>query len=72
MLSVETGEDITEKVLTDEGYTFLLVAHRIEQADDSNIDMISEIYDYSVEYGYGFYALTSSTEKEILVSPDRS
>ena len=30
MLSVETGEDITEKVLTDEGYTFLLVAHRIE------------------------------------------
>lgn len=54
MLSVETGEDITEKVLTDEGYTFLLVAHRIEQADDSNIDLINEIYDYSVEHGYGF------------------
>lgn len=72
MLSVETGEDITEKVLTDEGYTFLLVAHRIEQADDSNIDLINEIYDYSVEHGYGFYALTSSTEEDILQWRDRT
>ena len=34
---------------------FLLVAHRIEEADDSNIDLINEIYDYSVEHGYRFY-----------------
>lgn len=65
LTQTETGEDITEKVLTDPGYTFLLVAHRIEYADDSNIDLINEIYDYSVEHGYGFYALTSSPEVEI-------
>ena len=59
MISLGTGEDITDSVLTDKGYTFLLVAHRIEEADDSNIDLINEIYDYSVEHGYGFYALTS-------------
>ena len=29
-----------------------MVAHRIEEADDSNIDLINEIYDYSVEHGY--------------------
>lgn len=61
----DTGEDITEDVLTDMGYTFLLVAHRIEAADDSNIDLINELYDYSVEHGYKFYCLTSSTEEEI-------
>lgn len=61
----ETGEDLTDSILSDKGYTFLLIAHRIEAADDSNIDLINEIYDYSVEHGYGFYALTSSSEEQI-------
>ena len=65
MISLGTGEDITDSVLSDKGYAFLLVAHRIEEADDSNIDLINEIYDYSAEYGYGFYALTSSPDEEI-------
>ena len=72
MLEVTTGGDITERILTDEGYTFLLIAHRIEEADDSNIDLINEIYDYSVEHGYGFYALTSSPEDDILLWCDRT
>ena len=65
MISLGTGEDITDSVLSDKGYAFLLVAHRIVEADDSNIDLINEIYDYSAEYGYGFYALTSSPDEEI-------
>lgn len=65
MLSLETGENIEAQVLTDENYNFLLIAHRIEEADDSNIDLINEIYDYSVENGYGFYCLTSSPDIEI-------
>lgn len=60
-----TGEEITEQVLTDANYTFLLVAHRIEEADDSNIDLINEIYDYSVEHGYAFYCVTSSPDEQI-------
>lgn len=65
LLDMATGEDITEQVLTDDGYNFLLVAHRIEEADDSNIDLINEINDYAVEHGYGFYCLSSSTEEAI-------
>lgn len=65
MMDLETGEDITSAVLTDKNYTFLLIAHRIEEADDSNIDLINEIYDYSIEYGYSFYCLTSSPNYEI-------
>lgn len=72
MMSLDTGEDITDSVLSDKGYTFLLVVHRIEEADDSDIDLINEIYDYSVEHGYGFYALTSSPEDEIELWRDKT
>ena len=72
MIDLNTGEDITNDVLTDIGYTFLLVAHRTEEADDSNIDLINEIYDYSIEHGYGFYALTSSPDEEIEAWRDRT
>lgn len=72
MVELSTGEDITDSVLADKGYTFLLVAHRIENADDGNIDLINEVYDYSVEHGYKFYALTSSPEEDINEWCDRT
>lgn len=72
MLSLDSGEEITDSVLSDKGYTFLLVAHRMESADDGNIDLINEIYDYSVERGYGFYALTASSEEEIELWRDKT
>lgn len=61
----EDGEDITQEVLNDDNYTFLLVAHQLSQADDSSIDLINELYDYSLEYGYKFYCLTSSPDSDI-------
>ena len=39
----EDMEDITEQVLSDENYTFLLVAHQLSLADDSAIDLINEL-----------------------------
>lgn len=65
MIRQEDGEDITDEVLKDDGYTFLLVAHQLSQADDSTIDLINELYDYSMEYGYKFYCLTSSPDSDI-------
>lgn len=62
----EDGEDITDTVLEDANYTFLLVAHQLENADDSSIDLINELYDYSLENGYSFYCLTSSSDEDIL------
>ena len=56
----DTGEDITEEVLTDEGYTFLLIAPHLEQASDAHLDQINEIYEYSEVFQYPFYCLTAS------------
>ena len=59
------GDDITEDVLSDEGYTFLLVSPHLENADDSQLDRINQVYEYSKEQGYPFYCLTASTDKAI-------
>ena len=67
-----SGVDITDSILTSNGYTFLLVLHQLEHADDSHIDLINELYDYSVEHGYGFYALTSSSKKQVELWRDKS
>ena len=61
----DEGEDITENVLNREGYTFLLVSPHLEQADDSQLDALNQIYEYSLDNGYPFYCLTASTEKGI-------
>ena len=66
MISYQDGEDITDRVLADEGYTFLLVAHQLRLADESKMDLINELYDYSLEHGYAFYCLTSSSDEDIL------
>jgi triosephosphate isomerase len=57
----DDGEDITEAVLNDSSYTFLLVAPHLEQADDSQLDELNRVYEYSLDNNYPFYCLTAST-----------
>ena len=59
------GADITDDVLSDPGYTMLLVAPYLEDADDADLDVINELYEYTRQHGYHFYCLTSSTERGI-------
>ena len=61
----DEGDDITEEVLENEGFTFLLVSPHLENADDSQLDLINQIYEYSKEQGYPFYCLTASTDRAI-------
>ena len=62
---MEEGEDITEQVLQQEGYTFLLISPHLEQADDSQLDELNRIYEYSQDHGYPFYCLTASSQRGI-------
>lgn len=63
--TVDGGEDITDSVLNYKGYSFLLVSPHFEQANDATFGEIDAIYEYSLDHGYPFYALTASTEEAI-------
>ena len=65
LTACDTGEDITEQVLTKKGYTFLLVSPRLAVADDSNFGDIDQIYEYAEENGADFYCVTASANDEI-------
>ena len=58
-------DNITDDVLSNPSYTFLLIAHKLEKANDANVDKINDVYDFSKTKGYKFYALTSSLSDEI-------
>jgi len=65
MMQTPEGEDITMPWLTQKGYKFLLISPYLDLADDSSIDAINQIYDYSQQQGYPFLCLTSSDEEII-------
>ena len=69
---VEDGEDITDSLLNSKGYLFLLIAPHLEQADDSQLDLINQLYEYAEDQGYPFYGVTASGEKGIELWRDRT
>ena len=62
---IDDGNDITDSVLNDKGYVFLLVSPHLEEADESQFGRLNLIYEYAMEEGYPFYCLTASGEKAI-------
>lgn len=72
IMSQEDGTDLTDMILDDESYTFLLVAPHLRNADDSDIDLINEVYDYSLEHGYRLLCLTASSDEDIAMWQDNT
>lgn len=64
-LTDEEGNNITNAVLDQEGYTFLLISPDLATADENYIDRINEVYDYTIDHGYGFYCVTVNDENRI-------
>lgn len=60
-----TGEDITDDILSDSSYVFLVISPYLEKADDSNFGEIDRIFEYAIEKGYKFYGVTSSGDKAV-------
>ncbi len=65
-----TGEDLTDQILSNEGYTFLLISPYLEKADDGVMGELLELHDFSQEAGCDFYCLTSSSEENIAAWAD--
>lgn len=60
------GEDITESVLNEKDYSFLLVSPNLKYADDQNFGDIDRIYEFCNDRNLPFRCLTASTEEDIL------
>ncbi len=65
MIETEEEGDITQKWLTQPGPKMLLIAPRLEDADDGSIDQINDIYDLCRERHIPMLCLTSSTGQSI-------
>ena len=65
-ITTEEGGDITNDILSDPVYTFLLISHKFNQADDSCVDDVNEIFDYARQNNYPFYCLTASTREAVV------
>ncbi len=61
----ESDEDITDRIIDDKGYSFVLTIANLQRADEGCVDLVNEIYEYSQENGYRFYCLTSTTDQDI-------
>lgn len=54
------GDDITQQLLSDTGYQFLMVSHSLEEMNKRHLDDFRKAAGFAQKKGYGFYCLTSS------------
>ena len=62
---IEDGEDITDKVLSHEGRTILIVAPHLEKADIAYFGELNKLYDWARKHDIPYYMLTASGEEAI-------
>ncbi|MBR4793779.1 MAG: DoxX family protein [Bacteroidaceae bacterium] len=53
-------DDMTFDLLADTGYTFLLVSPHVEDASESDLDLIDDVFDYCAHWGYNMIGVTAS------------
>ena len=53
-------DDVTMDILNDSGYTFLVVSSHLEDASESDLDLIDDVFDYCAIRGYNIMGLTAS------------
>ena len=69
---IEAEEDITNEVLTDTNYTFLMIAYSLPEMRINNLGNFEDVNNYAKDYGYKFYCLTSSPRDTILSQENKN
>lgn len=64
--SLINSGDITEALLSDENYNFLMIAYSLNKMKTKYLDDFKSISKLASEKGYGFYCITSSSSDDIL------
>jgi len=65
IVSAADGTEITEDVLNDSSYSFLMISYKISKASTSNMSEFEAIAKYAASKGYRFICMTSSTNDDI-------
>ena len=65
-------EDVTDNILLQDKYTFLLISPRLEEADDGVADRINDLKDISDDKGYLLYCVTASDTAAINLWKDHT
>lgn len=69
VIDEETGvtneENITDKILSEQGYTFLLVAYDLNKANKKGLEKAEKLAKYCKEKGIKFYGLTATTDAKV-------
>lgn len=63
---IESEEDITNEILSDSSYTFLMIAYSLTNMDVDYLSSFEDINNYAKDHHYKFYCLTSSPRDAIL------
>jgi uncharacterized membrane protein YphA (DoxX/SURF4 family) len=59
------GNDITDQVLSDNGYTLLVIVPNLEKTSEKGLQKVNDLALRSLELGITVLGLTSSTDKQI-------
>ena len=59
------GELITDELLADTSYTFLLLSPSLDAASEHDLDKIEALYEYAIDQEYHFYCLTSRDMSQV-------
>lgn len=59
------GEEVTADIIDNPGPVLLLIAPKLENADEEEIDEINGVYDYALEHEIPFYCVTGSSPEAI-------
>ena len=65
MISTLSGEDITGKILSDQGYTLLMISKKLSEAGENNLTKGFELGKFCSSAGISFYVLTASGSDEV-------
>src|SRR5690554_906117 len=59
------GADITDQVLSDSGYTFLMVSYSLENMNLKYIEKFKKVNEFAENNNYSFYLITSSSSDKV-------
>jgi uncharacterized membrane protein YphA (DoxX/SURF4 family) len=64
-LTSESGIDYTQQLLSDTGYSFLIVSYDLSKANPKGMNRVNELVSHALAAGYRVYGMTASIDEEV-------